>query len=141
MKPHEARPVAAPCPLAALPRPALTPSETPMSGPRVLPSPVMTEKSWQAQVLSAARLAGWWCFFTHDSRHSPAGMCDLVLVHPARRIVAFRELKTDRGKLRPEQAQAIEVLTAAGADVAVWRPRDADAVWAFLTGKTDRRVP
>jgi len=38
--------------------------------------------------------------------------------------VLFRELKTDAGRLTPQQAQVLDELAAAGADAGVWRPRD-----------------
>lgn len=98
----------------------------------------MGEREWQAEVTRAATTFGWWSYHTHDSRRSPAGLPDLLLVHTARRIVAFRELKTDKGRLTDTQRLIIETLTLAGADVAVWRPRDADAVWTFLAGRPTR---
>ena len=104
------------------------------SAPRALPAPTFTEKQWQAQVVAEARRFGFQVLWTHDSRHSPAGMPDLVLIHPQRRIVAFRELKTDRGKLGPEQRAVIDALAEAGADVAVWRPAQATEIWRWIAG-------
>jgi hypothetical protein len=38
--------------------------------------------------------------------------------------VAFRELKSSSGRLRPEQSDWISRLRQGGADVDVWRPAD-----------------
>ena len=40
----------------------------------------MTEREWQAQVVSAAQALGWTTYHTHDSRRSNKGWPDLVLV-------------------------------------------------------------
>lgn len=50
------------------------------------------------------------------------GYPDLTAVGPGG--VIWRELKTDTGRLSDEQKLWIQRLVEAGADVAVWRPRD-----------------
>lgn len=109
-----------------------------MSAPRSLPTPSVSEKAWAAQVVAEARRFGFWVYFTHDSRRSPSGMPDLVLANPGRRLFLLVELKTDTGRLRPEQRQAIDALRASGVRVEIWRPSMVDRIWPFLTGKTDR---
>ena len=59
------------------------------------------EKEFQGQVLDLAKLLGWLCYHTHNSRRSAPGFSDLVLARPP--VVRFVELKTDTGRLRPEQ--------------------------------------
>ena len=86
----------------------------------------MREAEWQQQVIELATLSGWIVYHTHDSRHSAAGFPDLVLARPGELLM--RELKTDIGKVRPEQQAWLDALQAAGADVDVWRPRDTAAV-------------
>lgn len=90
---------------------------------------------------------GWRGYHTHRSQHSPAGWPDLALVRRGRLILA--ELKTERGKVTPEQAAWIDdlervrddsradALTARRANdpvlgVYVWRPRD------YLDGTIER---
>jgi hypothetical protein len=82
----------------------------------------MSEAQLQTTVLAAAAAQGWLAYHTHDSRRSQPGFPDLVLVAGTR--VLFRELKTQKGRIRPEQQTWIDRLAAAGADVAVWRPLD-----------------
>ena len=102
----------------------------------MLPAPTLTERQWQAQVVDAALRFGFWTYHTHDSRRSTAGLPDLLLVHPVRRLIVWAELKTDKGRLSHAQADAIAILRDAGADVRIWRPSDADAVWAFIAGRS-----
>lgn len=98
----------------------------------------MTEAVLQTRVLAHARVLGWLAYHTHDSRRSAPGFPDLVLVHPAQGRVLYRELKTQRGRLRPEQRQWLDALTAAGGDAAVWRPIDllTDRIQHDLTNDT-----
>lgn len=80
----------------------------------------MTEAILLAHVKRLARELGWLVYHTRDSRGSDPGFPDLHLVRGTR--ILYRELKTAKGRIRPEQAVYIERLALAGADVAVWRP-------------------
>jgi hypothetical protein len=93
----------------------------------------LSERKWQAQVVQVARLHGWWVYHTYDSRRSQPGLPDLILV---RERVVFAELKTDTGRLTPDQRACLDALQAAGAEVYVWRPRDFE-----LISPTLRRSP
>jgi hypothetical protein len=91
---------------------------------------VVTEAQWQAQVVQLAELYGWRWYHTHDSRRSPAGFPDLVLW---RERVVFAELKTDTGRLTPDQnVFRMQMLRVSGVEHYVWRPRDFDDVKAVL---------
>lgn len=81
------------------------------------PRPANTTKGWRTPVQGVGS-KGW---------------PDLVLVSqwPARFIV--RELKTDAGRLTPEQVEWLELLERAGVNAGVWRPRDWDDIVATLT--------
>lgn len=81
----------------------------------------MTEAELMANVRDLANRIGLRCYHTHDSRRSDAGWPDLAVV--GRRLI-LRELKTESGRLRPEQAAWIEDLQNAGVDTGVWRPSD-----------------
>ena len=83
----------------------------------------VTEKEFQSQILQLAKLSGWRCYHTHDSRRSAAGFPDPVLVRPP--VVLFAELKSEGGKLRPEQSRWLAVLrTCPGVEMKLWRPSD-----------------
>ena len=90
------------------------------------------EKDFQAQVLDLARLCGWLCYHTHDSRRSAPGFPDLVLVRPPRLV--FAELKSEEGKLRPEQRAWLKTLASCtqAPESYMWRPRDLEAIQRTL---------
>jgi VRR-NUC domain len=94
-----------------------------------LPREAEGEKAFLARVQALAGSLGWLTYHTHDSRKSPPGFPDLVLV---RDRVVFAELKTDAGRLTDEQQEWLDRLGAAGAEVYVWRPRDWRQVRAVL---------
>lgn len=87
----------------------------------------MSEAAFQTHVMAIARTLRYRFYHTHDSRRSPAGFPDLVMVRP-RRLV-FAELKRERGRVSQEQTQWIFELQGAGAEVYLWRPSD------LLSGK------
>ena len=97
-----------------------------------------TERDLAAYISDLARLCGFLRYHTHDSRRSPHGFPDEVLVHPGRGLVLFRELKSATGKLRPEQARWLDALAAAGADAGVWRPDDLDEIEGLLVRRAAR---
>jgi hypothetical protein len=103
------------------------------------PDDVLSEVRWQEQVIKAARLLGWTWFHVHDSRRSPAGFPDLILVRiepdgTGRCVVA--ELKRERGKLTREQQAWIDLLgLVPGITAQVWRPSDWPQVERVLRGR------
>lgn len=92
--------------------------------------PKLTEKAWQSQVLTLARVYGWRSYHVFDSRRSVPGFPDLVLVRRPR--VIFAELKTDRGRLTDEQRGWLADLGDCPVESYVWRPRDADRIVSIL---------
>ncbi|SRR6266542_129380 len=93
--------------------------------------PKLTEKAWQAQVLTLARMFGWRVFHVFNSRRSVPGFPDLVLVRRPR--VIFAELKTDRGRLTDDQRDWLADLGECPVESYVWRPRDAQRIAEVLT--------
>jgi hypothetical protein len=106
--------------------------------------PKLSEADWQTQVLELAALYRWTVLHVGDARREvvdhdggrhlvgdaqAAGLPDLLLI---RDRILWRELKTDRGPIRPAQRRILEQLRAAGADAGIWRPRDVDRVVAEL---------
>lgn len=87
----------------------------------------VSEKAFQQAVIDLARLSGWRVFHVYDSRRSPAGFPDLVLVR--HETMLCLELKTDVGRVTPAQATWLEALGAVQhVTAAVWRPAD----WAVI---------
>ena len=101
---------------------------------------MITEASFQKQVIDLAQLCGWLVHAERPARtkdgswrtpiQGMAGWPDLVLV---RERVLFVELKSARGTLSPEQEQWRAVLRTAGADARLWRPSDWPEIEATLT--------
>ena len=84
--------------------------------------PSMTEREFQAQVIQYAGLAGWMIYHTYDSRRSQPGFPDLVLVRG--RHVIFAELKTDKGRVTPDQQHWLNSLEDVEfVDARLWRPK------------------
>lgn len=96
-----------------------------------------SEAEWQAFVTDALDLGGWKWWHDEDSRRNKAGLPDLIAAHPGRGIL-FAELKTETGRLRPEQASWLSYLGRASESpfwdavkgcrprvfVRLWRPSD-----------------
>ena len=91
-----------------------------------------TEKEFLSQVTQLARLNGWMVYHTHDSRHSAKGFPDLVLV---RERLIFAELKSDGGKLRPEQAAWLAALNRAGVEAYLWGQGEWPEIEVVLRGE------
>lgn len=87
--------------------------------------PKLTEDQFQQQVIDLAKLHGYRLIYhTHNSRRSAPGFPDLVLVSEHRCRALFRELKTDTGRMSPEQFDWITSMSLAKLDAGVWRPSD-----------------
>ena len=104
----------------------------------------VTEAQFQRQVLALAKLTSWRVAHFRTAMNARGqymtpvagdgkGFPDLVLVKGGR--VLYRELKRDGGYLEPEQKAWRDALLAAGADWALWRPRDWPLVEATLKGE------
>jgi len=89
-----------------------------LSGNRI----VATEADLREQIRTLAELYGWLMYFTWNSRNSPDGFPDLVLVHPERRQVIFAELKAEGGRLTEQQKEWLSALMKCGQMVSVWKP-------------------
>ena len=84
-----------------------------------------TETQFQKAVIEYARARGWFVYHTYDSRRSAPGFPDLVMARKGE--VVFAELKSQRGRLRPEQREWLEALATETAEnvshsVYIWRP-------------------
>lgn len=91
----------------------------------------MTERQLRDAVVACARLLGYDCYWTWSSKHSPAGMPDLLLTKDGRLI--FAELKVGVRKTTPEQDHWLAVLEKVpSAEVFLWRDHD------WLSGRIER---
>ena len=99
---------------------------------------MMTEKELQANVVELARLMGWRHYHTYDSRHSPEGFPDLILIRLGRLI--FAELKSEHGRITQTQKDWLEELGLVEArsngtvQVCLWRPED------WLSGRVEEAL-
>lgn len=82
----------------------------------------MTEDELQKLVLEAVKVRSLIAYHTYDSRRSQPGFPDLVIV--GQNAALFRELKSAKGRVTPEQKFWIAALDQAGMDVDIWRPAD-----------------
>jgi len=98
-----------------------------------------SEADLQRAVVELAGYCGWKCLHVRRSlgrkrqwqtTTSIAGWPDLLLWRPGRIVAA--ELKSDTGRVTPEQDAVLASLEAAGVEVHVWRPADFDAIAASL---------
>ncbi len=90
----------------------------------------LTHKAFQQMVVDLARLRGWEVYFTHDSRHSPAGWLDLFCLRGKLRMAI--ELKVGRDKLRLAQQRCITLLERADIPCYVVRPENWSDIEALL---------
>ncbi len=101
---------------------------------------MMSEKQWQESVVAEAwSLGADQVYHTHDSRHSPAGFPDLIILMGRRMIVV--ELKKVGGVLSAEQYFCLIAFIKVGAEVYLWDPRDGDEVTRVLQNKLKWEVP
>ena len=80
---------------------------------------VMTEAELDRAVQRICRDLNLLVFHDWDSRHSGAGFPDL---HILGTDVIYAELKTERGQLRPAQAEYRDARTRGGKQWFLWRP-------------------
>ena len=100
----------------------------------------VNEKQLDAAVRELATLFGWLRYHTFDSRRSPRGFPDLVLVRPPRLIAA--ELKAENGRLTAKQAEWLDALgRCPGIETYVWRPQDLDHVASMLSRNWGKGQP
>jgi hypothetical protein len=81
-----------------------------------------SEAHFQSRVIRLAQLLGWKVFHLLDPIGSPAGFPDLLLRRPPRLV--WCELKSEHGRVKPQQRAFLADLVACGQEAYVWRPRD-----------------
>ena len=97
----------------------------------------VTERELQATIVAAAKMAGWKCYHTYDSRRSEPGFPDLVLVRHDELI--FWELKTEKGRVTEAQNEWLHALhPVEKVHSGIIRPADLDAAIWRLTRQPER---
>lgn len=94
--------------------------------------PQITEKAFQANVVKALALAGWSTYHTAFSIRSAPGFPDVVALNPQKRRILAIEIKTETGKLRPEQEGWLEMFSECGAESWLLRPSMFDEFWEAI---------
>jgi len=91
----------------------------------------ITEAQFQRMVTDLCDWLHLRWYHTHDSRRSPGGFPDLVIVGPAQ--VVYVELKSEKGRVTPAQKEWIDALCGALQDAYIWRPSDWPEAQRVLT--------
>lgn len=68
----------------------------------------VTEREFQHTITDLADVGRWRWFHDHDARRNRAGLPDIVAVRAPRLV--FLELKSQKGRLRPEQEAWLDEL-------------------------------
>lgn len=104
------------------------PERRPLKATTVRPEHLgVVEAEVQHTIEQELTLRGWLWFHDQDARRNNAGLPDLICVHPLG-VVAFLEVKSETGKLRPQQQLWRASLLRAGVEYHVVRPSNLDAV-------------
>lgn len=90
----------------------------------------MNHKQFLQAVVDFARLKKWMVYFTWDSRHSPAGFPDLILLRGKRQVVI--EVKIPPDKVKPAQQEWLDAFEEAGAETFVVLPDGLDEMTEIL---------
>ena len=90
----------------------------------------ISEAGFQRQVQQLAQMRGWRVHHNWTEMHSAKGWPDLVLCRGSRLI--FAELKSETGKVRPEQETWLADLKLTGNEAYLWRPSDFNEIQEVL---------
>lgn len=90
------------------------------------------ESDFRQQLADTAISLNWLVYWTWQSKHSPAGYPDMMLVRAGRLI--FAELKSEVGTLSRSQCVWLDALRQVPViEVFVWRPSDWDVIGKVLS--------
>tara|TARA_Y100000310_G_scaffold317685_1_gene370820 strand:+ start:3253 stop:3537 length:285 start_codon:yes stop_codon:yes gene_type:complete len=93
---------------------------------------VVNEEHFQLSIIELAKLRGYeHIYHTHDSRHSPAGFPDLIMLKGGRMIVA--ELKMPGKQPTEEQYFWLCAFSRLTDDVYLWYPEDRNEIERVVT--------
>ncbi len=93
-----------------------------------------TEKQFQQAVVDFGRALGWRVFHPFDARHSEDGFPDLTLARRGRLV--FAELKTQNGRVKPEQPAWLAELNGGEQEEYGLTSTRGSAPWIFVMAST-----
>ncbi len=109
--------------------------------------PPISEEQFQTQVIQLAKLHGWRIGHFRAARtahgwRTPvaadgAGFSDLLLIKG--KLIFVAELKSQLGKVSPEQEAWLAAFAGAGVPAFTWRPNQWDSIVLILSGQADAR--
>jgi hypothetical protein len=92
-----------------------------------------TEREYQTTVLGWLDWYNWLAFHDHDSRRNAAGLPDVIATNG--RILLLAELKSMKGRIKPEQQVWDDALAGVTRLVSgIWRPDTADELYDLIRG-------
>ena len=90
----------------------------------------ITEREFSWRVEELLKIYGWKFYHVVDQRHyarrTTKGFPDYTAAKEPRLV--FFELKSEKGKLTPEQKKWIDLLIACGQEVYIWKPSQMEEV-------------
>ena len=92
----------------------------------------MTENMFQGRVQQALRVLGYQSYHTFDSRRSTKGFPDLIALHPGKKRILAIEVKTETGKVTPEQLNWLAGFKLCGVETWLLRPSQFDEFWESI---------
>ena len=102
-----------------------------------------SEKLWQESVERLAIMNGWLIFHAVPHQVRPGvwksdgkGFPDLCIAHPKKGCL-FIELKTEKGRLSPDQLKWADALIKSKIEYYVWRPSQLDLIAKRLGQRID----
>ena len=95
---------------------------------------LVTESQFQGAVIEMAEMLNWMAYHVYDSRRSVPGFPDIVAVHRTHGVL-WLELKTMKGRVRPEQKRWIDALRAVGERAFIVRPDQMEFLESMFRGE------
>jgi hypothetical protein len=96
---------------------------------------LVSEAVFTTQVVKLAESYNFKAYHTHDSRRSSPGFPDIVATCGDRKMTVYVELKTETGRIRPEQVEWIRELRRSGQRAFIARPRHRDDLERLFRGE------
>ncbi len=109
-----------------------------------------TEADFQNTVIKLAQYLGWrvahfrgvrvqrrngTVYYQTPVQADGAGWPDLFLAHPGKNLIIVAEIKSEKGRLSPEQKVWLDIFSSAGVPAYVWRPSDWEEIERILGGQ------